>query len=546
MTVVTFSYKEFLDILGYDIPKKELIARLPMIGADCSFIDEDTINMEIFPNRPDMSSIEGIARATRAFFGFETGLRVYPTKKSDIKITVDPSVKSIRPFVSTSLVKDIDMSDEMISSLMDLQEKLHLGLGRNRRKVAIGVHDFSPLKSPFIYKAVDPDSVEFVPLGMDHPLTLSDILKYHEKGIEYSFILEGCDKYPIIVDSDGNVLSFPPIINGVLTEVTSKTRDVFIDVTGTDLKTVRYALNIIITALSERGGIIYSTIVNDGKEGFISPVLSPAKKTLSIENVNRILGVSLNEKTIIDSLLKMGYNAVKIKDDMIQVEVPPWRCDILHEIDLIEDVAIGYGYDKFPLSLSERLTFGKPLKNQELYDVLRCVLIGLGFNEVTTFTISNKNREFTKLGFKEGECVEIENPIGEEYSCLRTSLLPSLLDILSENKHHPLPQRIFELGDIVREGGKNRKYLSGVVIDAKDANFTYSKSIIEAIMHELPGEYSIAEGVHPAFIPGRCACIIKNRHEAGVFGEIHPRTITDFKLEYPIVGFEIMLDKVIC
>jgi phenylalanyl-tRNA synthetase beta chain len=341
------------------------------------------------------------------------------------------------------------------------------------------------------------------------------------------------------------VLSFPPVINGVLTEVTPETTNVFVDVTGTDLKTVRYALNIITTALAERGGVIHSTMVNDKEERFVSPDLTPSKKHLSVNTVNKILGVSLDDETIIDSLMRMGHNAVKIKDDKIKVEVPAWRCDILHEIDLVEDVAIGYGYDKFISTLPEVLTFGKPLKNQGLYDLMRIVLIGLGFNEVTTFTISNKNDEFTKLGLDSGECVEIENPIGVEYSCLRVSLLPSLLRILSENKHHPLPQRIFEVGDIVTKDGKNKRYLSGVMIDAKDANFTYSKSVIEAVMRELPGVYEIKESSHPAFIPGRCACIIKNKQEAGVFGEIHPRTITDFGLEYPVIGFEIALDRVI-
>ena len=541
MPIVTFDYNDFISLLGYKIPKEQLIERLPMIGADFDKVEDDRINIEFFPNRPDLASVEGIARASRAFFEFKTGLKTYDVKKSDIILNVEPSVKNVRPYVTTALIKNVTMTGELIASLMDLQEKLHFGLGRNRKKVAIGVHNFEPLKPPFTYKAVDPNSVQFVPLAKIESMTLQDILKKHEKGIDYAHLLEGFDKYPLIVDSYNNVLSFPPIINGSLTEVTPFTTDLFIDVTGTNRIAINYALNIVTTALAERGGHIYTTIVNDEGKSYILPDLNPVERALSVKYVNKTLGTSLKEKEIIDCLAKMGYDATESNNGKLTVKIPAWRSDILHEIDLVEDVSVGYGYDKFETDFPKALTFGKKLVAHDAYEALRSIMIGLGFNEVTTFTISNERDEFTKMGLKIGKCVEIKNPIGEEYSCLRVSLLPSLLKILNENRHHPLPQQIFELGITVDKSAKNRQNLAAIKIDAK-ANFTECKSLVEAVIRDSGIKHGIKDRKHAAFITGRCASIIKDNVEVGIFGELHPKTIVAFELDHPIIAFEMQAD----
>ncbi|MCK4365228.1 MAG: phenylalanine--tRNA ligase subunit beta [Thermoplasmatales archaeon] len=541
MPVVTFDYNDFVNILGYKISKEKLIERLPMIGADLDKVEDDEISMEFFPDRPDLASVEGIARASRAFFNFETGLKKYDVKKSDIVLNVEPSVKKVRPFVVTALVKNVTMTDELIASLMELQEKLHLGLGRNRKKVAIGVHNYEPVEPPFTYKAVDPDSVEFVPLNKVESMTMSEILKRHEKGVDYAFILEDFDKHPLIVDNYNNVLSYPPIINGSLTEVTPFTTDLFIDVTGNDKKAINYALNIVVASLAERGGQIYSTTVKDGGKSFITPDLNPEKRQLSVDYVNKILGTKLNAKEVIACLRKMGYNASESSKNRLNVEIPAWRTDILHDIDLIEDVSVGYGYDKFDTDFPKDLTFGRSLPNRSFYDALRDIMIGLGFNEVTTFTISNEEDEFKKLGLKASNRAQIENPIGAEYSCMRVGLVPSLLKILNQNKHHPLPQQIFELGIIVDKNFKNQRYLSFVKIDAK-ANFTECKSLADAVMRDSGTKYQIKDYDHPAFVKGRCASIVNRNKEIGFFGELHPKTISEFELEYPIIAFEIQAD----
>jgi len=434
------------------------------------------------------------------------------------------------------------MTDELIVSIMDLQEKLHFGLGRNRKKVAIGVHNFEPVKPPFTYKAVDPDSVQFVPLGKVESMTMSEILKKHEKGVDYAHILEDFNKHPLIVDSENNVLSYPPIINGILTEVTPFTTDIFIDVTGTDRRAIKHALNIVVTALAERGAQIYTTTVKDGNESYISPDLMPIEKKLSVDYVDKILGTNLSEKQVINCLKKMGHNAKKIGNNKILVEIPAWRADILHDIDLVEDVAVGYGFERFETDSPNALTFGRELPMQCFYDGLRSIMIGLGFNEVTTFTISNEKDEFNKMDLVAGKRVQIKNPIGEEYSCLRVSLIPSILKILNENRHHSLPQQIFELGVVVDNSFKNVHHLAFVKIDAK-ANFTECKSIVEAVLLASGLKYQIETNYHPAFVNGRCASVVWKNKRIGFFGELHPRTVNEFELDYPVICFEIQADK---
>ncbi|GAH77355.1 unnamed protein product, partial [marine sediment metagenome] len=228
-------------------------------------------------------------------------------QSSDITLHVDPSVKTVRPYVVTALVKNVTMTDELIASLMDLQEKLHFGLGRNRKKVAIGVHNFEPVLPPFTYKAVEPDAVQFIPLQKTEYMTLREILTRHEKGIDYAHILEGHELYPLIVDKNNNVLSFPPIINGSLTEVTPYTTEIFIDVTGTDPYAINYALNIVTTALAERGSQLYSTTVIDGDHITLTPNLEPHRQSLTVSYVNKILGTNLSSAEIQSCLEKMGY-----------------------------------------------------------------------------------------------------------------------------------------------------------------------------------------------------------------------------------------------
>ncbi|HEX54724.1 MAG: phenylalanine--tRNA ligase subunit beta [Candidatus Altiarchaeales archaeon] len=258
MPTVEFSFDEFIELIGMKLEPGELQENISMLGVDLETIDSERIVMEIFPNRPDLLSVEGFARAMRGLLGIKKGIVERRVINSDIKLFIDPTVNEVRPFISAAVIRNVSLDESTLKSLMNLQEKLHITHGRNRKRVAIGVHDLENIDAPFTYKAVKPDEIEFVPLDMDKKMNLMEILEKHPKGIQYKWILKDYEMYPIILDRNNEVLSFPPIINAELTRVTERTRDLFIEVTGTSEIAVNQALNIIVTSITERNGEIYS------------------------------------------------------------------------------------------------------------------------------------------------------------------------------------------------------------------------------------------------------------------------------------------------
>jgi phenylalanyl-tRNA synthetase beta chain len=436
---------------------------------------------------------------------------------------------------------------------MDVQEKLHLTLGRKRKKVSIGIHDFDNVKPPFTYAAVDPESVQFIPLGMNDYMDMEEILRKHDKGIEYKWILDGFDRYPIITDINHEVLSFPPIINGIATTVTENSSNIFLDITGLDFSGCRTALNIIATLLAERGGDIEAVAVQYPDNTLLTPKLEPVAHNLDIEFTNRYLGSNYSAEEIIGFLNRMGYEAKPGKGEeteQLEVSVPAYRSDILHPVDLVEDVAISVGYENFIPQQPRAMTYGKVRGIDGYCEQIRSLLVGLSFNEIMTLSLSNKKDQFELMGIDQTEdvsdVVTIQNPRTEDFTILRQSLIPSLLATLRNNKHRDLPQRIFEISDVVLgKNQRNCRYFAGAMMHAK-TNFTELKSLIDNILQILVGDRKIVLRVHkhPAFINGRCVSVIgfdqeKNReYDLGYFGELHPKTVSGYDLVYPVTAFE--------
>lgn len=537
MPVVTFSYDDLTGLLGREVPVETLMERIPMLGADIHSYDRETreLSIEFFPDRPDLYCVEGAARALRTFMGVEEGLRRYPVTDSGIVLRRDDSVSTVRPYIVAGSVHDITMSDALIRSLMELQEKLHLTMGRKRAKVSIGIHDLDRITPPFTYKAVEPHSVSFVPLAKTEVMDLEEILEKHEKGIDYAYILKGKDRYPILVDKDDKVLSFPPIINGTLTTVTEATRNVFIDVTGTDLSAVSGALNIVATAMAERGGTIRSVKI-EGATPLITPDLQPRPWDLKVADANSLLGTKLSASQMSAALRKMGFDATP-DGERVSVLAPATRLDLIHPVDIIEDVAKGYGYENFGTTLPTVQTFGELSEDQRAADIVRQVMVGYGFLEVTTLMLTSPEDQFTKMRREPREVVEVLNPISEEHTCLRVSLLPSIMAVLRKSKHRDLPQRLFEIGDVMI-GCKKTKHLAGASISSR-SSFTEVKSLVESLLRDLSVKASIVPSAQGTYIEGRGADVEADGRKVGSFGELHPEVITGFELGYPIAAFEL-------
>ncbi|WP_094228687.1 phenylalanine--tRNA ligase subunit beta [Methanolobus psychrotolerans] len=537
MPIITLPYDDLEKLTGTD--KDTIIKRVPMIGADIERIEEESIDIEFFPDRPDLYSVEGVARAMRGFLDIETGFCEYDVRPYTVEISKDKYIDSVRPIFGCAIVRDVSFTSNAIKTLMDLQESLHWALGRDRKKVSIGVHDLSRVKAPFRYIAADPD-FSFVPLDFTEPMTMREILEKHPKGVRFAQILDGFEKYPLILDANDNVLSFPPIINGTLTMVTEQTTDLLVDVTGLSNE-VYIALNIVTTALAERGGQIeYVKVVNaDGTES-IPLDLSPRIKVLNRSEIYELIGMELPVTEIIKQLNRMGFGARELEDGYMEVLVPRYRADILDNSDIIEDIAVGYGFDKIPAVFPMNATVGKSHRISEISSDIREIMTGLGYSQVMPFTLTSDRVHFEWMcRGKTDDVTYVMHPISEEQTMVRTTILPNLMEILSMNQHRELPQRIFDVGDVVINN-KNGLHLAAVSISPL-ANFTEIRELVDGLMRERMVEYEVTESDDPAFMEGRRADIIVNGKKIGVMGELFPQVIVNFGLGQPVVGFEIDL-----
>ncbi|NYT02162.1 MAG: phenylalanine--tRNA ligase subunit beta [Methanosarcinales archaeon] len=553
MPVVRLYYQDLEEMVG--APRETIMNRLPMIGADIGKrAEEDHVDVEFFPDRPDLYSSEGVARAMQGFLEVETGLVEYEVHPGKVALDVDLSVKDVRPIIGCAVVRGLEFTDPAIESLMDLQEDLHWGLGRNRKKVAIGVHDISRVEPPFRYLGENPER-EFVPLGYEESMSMREMLKRHPKGMDYGHILDGFDRYPLIVDAKNRVLSFPPIINGQLTSVTETTRDLFIDVTGTD-PVVHRALNIVVCALAERGGRIESVLVRDQASAFSSPDLKPSRWTVDHEEANRLIGTQMSQEEAVGCLRRMRFGAQK-KGPEIEVLVPAYRADIMHSWDIFEDLAKGFGYENIPAHLPGTNTIARAHPLEERKAEVREVMAGLGYLETMPFTLTSEKVNFRNMGRHEGGHTRVRHPISELHTMIRTSIMPSLLEIFSFNQHHPLPQRIFAVGDVVIEG-RTRTSLAAASIHSA-AGFAEIRSVVDAVLRDLGLDLQIVPSDNGAFIPGRGADLVAEQEanlesgraggagrsggrRLGCFGEVHPQTIVGFGLEQPVVALELLID----
>jgi phenylalanyl-tRNA synthetase beta chain len=544
MPVINFNFNDLVGLMGKDLPSSVVLERIPMIGADLHEFDAATgeTSIEFFPNRPDLYSVEGVARALRAFMDIDPGLRDYKTKDSGITLKVEDSVNDVRPYVVAAVIKNVVMTDQIIRSLMELQEKLHLTVGRKRVKVAIGVHDLDKVTPPFVYKGAEPDSVSFIPLAKDVCMTMREVLEKHEKGVAYKSILEGKPLYPVILDANGDVLSFPPIINGCLTTVTTDTKNIFIDVTGMDEVTISGVLNIVTTSIAERGGDIETVSVVRGRKKEITPKLEPGQWKIDIAAANKWLGLELDAEAMTKCLARMGYSADG-KGKKLNVRSSAVRMDLIHPHDVIEDIAIGYGYENFGKVLPRTQTIGSERPIERAADLVRQLMVGYGFWEATTLTLTSKQDQFMHMRVHDEEVVEVLNPVSEDHTCLRLRLTPSLLAVLRKSKHRDLPQRIFEVGDVVVEM-KRRKNLAVMAIHSK-AGFTEMKSVVEGVMRDLSVKFDLEPLESGMYIQGRGASVVVDGKCVGSFGELHPEVITAFELGYPIIAFEVNLDVLV-
>ena len=552
MPSVTLNKKVILEIIGKNLSDEELANAISYVGTDLEGINGDDVNVEIFPNRPDMLSEQGLGRALASYLGTKTGLSKYEIKKSEYKLIVDYSAKGIRPNTACAVVKGLKFNDEKIREIIQIQEKLHVTYGRNRKKVAIGIYPMEKIKFPITLFAEDPNKIKFVPLESpgNIEMTGQQILSKHQTGREYGFLLEGLKKYPFFKDATGNILSMPPIINSESTgRINENTTDVFIECSGFNQKVLDICLNMIVSALSDMGGEIYSIELTNKVENFtkVSPNLEPTRMTIDVNYVNKLLGITLTEKEMELNLNRMGFGYDSKSKEAL---VPSYRSDILHPADLVEDIAIAYGYFKFEREIPNCPSIGKLNSTEALKSIVGNILSGVGLFETNTYCLIGDDQIGEKI-LSENPIVRLANSVTEGYNSMRNSVIPSLLLVLKNNKHNDYPQGFFEIGntffpDISQETKvKESKNLAFVYSD-RNADYTYAKQVLDYLMNNLNLSYKTkTTSENKTFLEGRYAKIIVENEQIGYVGQINPEVIVNFDLEMPVCGFEINFEKLV-
>ena len=537
MPTITLHRQTFEKLVGKKLTTEQLKEKIPMIGTALEGITDKEIVVEVFPNRPDMLSEQGFARAFRSFLGVKTGLALYTVKRSGCKVIVD-SVP-MRPFTACAIVKNLKFDDERIREVMQIQEKLATTHGRNRKKSEYGVYPLDRVKFPITYKALDPNNVSFQPLGFDKPIKASLIADQHPKGKEYKHITTGWKKYPFFVDADENIMAMIPFTNSQDTgRITEKTRDVFVECDGTDLKNVTVALHIIVAMLADMGGDVYSVDVVYSGKPMTMPDFTPRKMKLEFDYVNKRLGTDLSEKDVKKCLAQMGYD-LKGND----VLVPVYRADILHQSDFVEDVAIAYGYDNITPTVPSVATIAQEDPLQRFKAKLIELFIGLQFQEVTSYHLM-AHTELSSMMMKPArEVVHLKNAL-VDYGCMRNSIVPSLLKILAQNQHNDYPQNVVEFGRTFHHD-KNAMYgirednTLAFACSGENVDFTTVRRVIDTLLKSLRVEGMVKEVMDASLIPGRAAELYVGKKKIAVLGEVHPAVLEQWNIAMPVAVAEI-------
>ncbi|MEM2740250.1 MAG: phenylalanine--tRNA ligase subunit beta [Candidatus Bathyarchaeia archaeon] len=553
MPVVSVKLRDFCSLIGLDLGIDDLRDRMPMMGIAWEREYEDGYDVEVFPNRPDMFSVEGLARAYAGFMGVDEGLRKYDVRDGGPTVYVDRSIASVRPYILVALIDCVNLSEYALESVIQLQEKLHISYCRDRRKASIGIHDAGRLEYPLTYKAVRGDELRFKPLDFDEELTPEEVLEKHPKGIAYGHLVRGYGLYPILMDDGGRVLSMPPIINGEYTRVTTATKRLLIDITGLDIDVVSSVMKILVCNICERGGVVYmgeSIYEYDTPLGrrVKAPILEPCRMELDIDRACRLIGVDIGIDEALKLLRRMRYDARIIDGKIIEVYIPPYRVDVMHWVDLAEDLLIAFGYDKVEPAIPAIATIGGESPLELFTRKIREVMVGLGFQEVMTYVLSNPRDQFDLMRVERSPCVEIENPKTLEFTMCRLWLLPCLMNVLASNKHNPYPQRIFEADDaavldpLSETGARNLRKLAAASAHV-EADFAEAKAVAEALIRCLGLQASYKPLIHPSFIEGRAASVEVDSVEVGFLGEVHPEILEKLELENPVAALEVNLES---
>jgi len=545
MPVVQLYLNRLQKLIGKKSKKNKIFSQIPFLGLDIEEQTNEYLRVEYSPNRPDFATDFGIALGLQGLLGIKKGMSKLLIKKGNYVLKVDSSVKKVRPFVTSIAAKNGTLDEETIRQLITLQEDLHFGIGRRRKKTSIGIHDLDKIVFPLKYTTVTKNH-KFVPLDSSQESSISTILEKTDVGKQYGSILKNSPKVPIILDANDNTISFPPIINSALTTVSPSTTNLLIEITATDKNAAEDSLAVVATTLQAAGFSLYSVKISGANNS--SPLLKPRKIILNSELVNSILGLNLSTAMIANSIKKSRIDATA-KKNKIYCIIPRYRFDIFGPMDLVEEVALGYGIENLKPTLPPSISVGQKSDVTKVIDSPSLIMIGLGYTEaVNSSLVSNQIlNELTNRN--NSDLIQIVESKSLEHNILRDAIIPGLLENFSKNVHEQYPQKLFETGIVFSKGNPIQEdiHLAGISAH-NDANFSEIKSILQSLLKigfNINSETKTSS--HLPFSKGKTAYILVDNKIVGILGEIDSEVIGNFKIrdEVKVVGFEIKLSGLI-
>lgn len=521
--------------------------------------DKDLLKIELNDtNRPDLWSTAGLGRQLRVH---ETGdVPSYdffstPEETKDFGervVNIDPSVNDIRPYEIAIAVTGKRIDEATLKDIIQTQEKLCWNFGRKRRSIAMGVFRSDLLTFPITYLGADPDKTKFVPLQESGEMTLRQMASEIPKGKEFGHIVEDFDRYPYLEDSKGYALSFPPVINSAYTgAVQVEDENLFIEMTGTELKDLILTANIVACDLADSGftvlpvKMVYPYETEFGKE-IVAPFYFQQPIDVQLEDVHKLLGSRLSAAEVQNALRHMGVRS-EVSTGSLNVEVPPYRNDFLHPVDVIEDIMMGRGMNSFEPIMPHDFTVGRLTAEEEFGRKVKEVMIGLGYQEMMYNYLGSKKDYIDRMEIEGEEFVRIANPMSENYEYVRASIIPNMLESESVSAHAVYPHRIFEVGKTaVLEKSNNSGTATyntlGFLLSDREVGFNEASAHVSALFYYVGREYELEEVDDPRFIHGRAAAVISGGRRVGIFGEVHPQVLENWGIQMPCTCCEVNLD----
>jgi len=547
-----------LEELGYDksnIPKEfddgililDQTYPLGMTIQEALGLNETVIDFEITPNRPDCLSIIGMARETAASFDLELK---YPEVaiqnevdhiENYAKVTVENS--QLCPRYVARVVKNIKIG----ASPLWLQLKLmHAGMRPINNIVDITNYVMLEYGQPI--HAFDLDSVD-----QHHIIVRS--ANEGEKITTLDDKVRELTRDMLVIADEKNAIGIAGIMGGANTEISSSTETILIEVATFDKSNIRKSSKTLglrteassryekgvsevlpeivvdrVCSLIEEFGA--GDIVKEKIDVYPNPIKA-LEIPYRVARINNVIGSQLTESEMVAYLGRLEIETLK-REEGLTAKIPYFRLDLEKEIDLVEEIARMYGYDKIGSTLPNFNSWGARTTIQNIEEQVKLELISNGVDEILSYSFVSK-RELDKINLAADSFlrnqVELINPLGEEYSVMRTSLIPNVLEVLSRNNNRKIDQvRIFEIGSIfipkqvpIVDLPIEKKMLV-IGVYGEEENFFTLKGIVENVLDELSIKdyYFEKESNHPTYHTGRCANIILGDQIIGVMGETHP------------------------